>query len=116
MFEVSDVYTYFTSLKYLLSDPHAGSSSSSRTADVSSTSAASNQYTTGIVGKKSSLSSSSFSSSSKAGVKRKRRSRWGEAPSQEDTVIAQAIESFDKPSTQKLTPEQIRQMIEQQQV
>ena len=115
MFEVSDVYTYFTSLKYLLSDPHAGSSSS-RTADVSPTSAASSQYTTGIMGKKSSLSSSSSSSSSKAGVKRKRRSRWGEAPSQEDTVIAQAIESFDKPSTQKLTPEQIRQMIEQQQV
>ena len=49
-------------------------------------------------------------------MKRKRKSRWDDGPSEEDRMIAQAIQSFDKPSATKLTPEQIRQMVEQQQV
>ena len=61
-------------------------------------------------------SSSKLATQAAGEVKRKKPSRWGVAPSQEDTMIAQAIESFAKPVTQKLTPDQIRQMMEQQQV
>ena len=63
-----------------------------------------------------SSSSSSGEAATGGPVKKKRPSRWGAPPTQDETMLTQAIESFTKPITQKLTPDQIRQMMEQQQV
>ena len=58
--------------------------------------------------------SSSQQSSSSAAVPRKRKSRWGDEARDEDRSINSAIASFSGSSS--LTPEQQRQLIEQQEV
>jgi splicing factor 4 len=58
--------------------------------------------------------SSSQQSSSSAAVPRKRKSRWGDEARDEDRSINSAIASFSGSSS--LTPEQQRQLIEQQEM
>ena len=72
-----------------------------------------------MVGARAQPGTAASSSSIGVGQKRKRKSRWSDAPPgqlQEDKMISEAISSFDQPSVAQMTPEQIRQMIEQQEV
>ena len=48
--------------------------------------------------------------------KRKRKSRWSEAPTKDEQEVATVINSFSNPLKSQLTPEQFRQLLEQQEV
>ena len=72
-----------------------------------------------MAGTRTQQGTAACSSSIVVGQKRKRKSRWSDAApgqSRDDKMINEAISSFDQPSVAQMTPEQIRQMIEQQEV
>lgn len=48
--------------------------------------------------------------------KRKRKSRWSEAPTKDEQEVATVINSFSNPLKSQLTPEQFRQLLEQQEL